>query len=140
MKKNLKKTLFRFLTPKTWRFEKRRKIFQKIFEDLTKNSKGTRGSFTFVEDDGLSYGRSCRAMARSHDYNPIFDRVYGEMNIGKYFDKYQLQNFDSLYAVIKRLSPSWRGILLGSCTFKVIVSGRENGEPFKFFYEKRVKI
>ena len=141
MKKKLKKDVFRFFTSKTWRWNKRNHFFQEIFWDLKEKPDGVDwGSFSSVEDVGSSYERSCREMARTHDYNPHFDLEYGEMNLAKYFNKYQLQRFDSLYAVIERVSYSRDGFLKRSATFKVKVFGRESGVPFAFQYFKNVKF
>ena len=135
MRKELKKKVFRVFTFRTWRWKRRKKIFQVLFEDLKHSHEG-RGSFTSVKD-GLSYDRACRAMARTHDYNPMVDDEYGLMNIGKYFDKYQSQDFESLYAVIRRISSPWN---FSTPTFEVEFSGRQNGEIFDFSYVKRVVI
>ncbi len=142
MKKELKKKIFIFLTPKIWRWNKRSDFFYEIFWDLKEKPDGVDwGAFSSVENPIFSYENACRKMVETHDYNPLFDDKYGEMNLAKYFYKYQLQKReDSLGGVIERISPPKDIILKRSGTFKVYIYGREKGIPFNFQYEKKVRF
>ena len=142
MKKELKKKIFRFLTLKSWRWNKRNEFFYEIFWDLKEKPDGVDwGAFSSIENPNFSYGDSCRKMVETHDYNPLFDDRYGEMNLAKYFYKYNLQrNKDFLYAVIERISSPKDIILKRSGSFKVYISGEEKGIPFNFHYKKKVRF
>lgn len=135
------KDLIRFFTSKEWRGHKRRIFFQELFEDIKDDRADCvkHENFTFIKCSNLSFEYSCHELASNYDYNPYLDKEYS-MNIGKSFGKYHLQTFDSLYAKITRVSPLLKTVIKRKCTFKVIISGRENGRSFNFPYVKEVKL
>ena len=142
MKKELKKKIFRFFTPKTWRWNKRSDFFYEIFWELKEKPDSIDwGAFSSIDNPNFSYERACLKMVETHDYNPLFDEKYGEMNLAKYFYKYQLEKSgDSLYAIIERVSPPKDIILKRSGTFRVYISGKEKETPFSFHYKKKVRF
>lgn len=135
------KWLIRFLTPRNWRGHKRRIFFEALFEDIKDDrvDGSNYGTFSLIKSDSSSYRASCHEMASNYNYNPLTDRMY-RMDIGKHFAKFHIQTYDSLYAIIERISSPWEIITKKTGTFKIRIAGIENEKPFDFPYVKDVKF
>ena len=140
------KWLTRIFTTRKWRAHKRRIFFEKLFEDLKEENNAdtsNHGSFSGIKSSVAdSYKNSCRQLASWNDYNPILDKSYPKIkkiNIGNGF-MYEAQEFTSLFAKIKRITPALKTLLMGKGEFSVEITGEENGEKFKFTYSTTVKI
>ena len=146
MTSGLLKSLIKIFTSKDWRKKKRLDFFEEIFEDLKEDrSDGiNHGTFSFIKSSGSTFSDSCNDLANNVSTNVFLNKKY-KLNIGRAFGKYLLdtnqgQTYDYLYAEIKRISSIWKILVSKSGSFKVNITGKENGENFEFSYTKEIKF